>query len=231
MVDLSIIIPCYNEEKNLPLLIDRCERLSKLKHVEVIFVNNGSSDGSAEVFEDLLEPYSNFHCISIETNEGYGNGILVGLNQANGRILSWTHADMQCDPLDVLTGYEYFDNQDVNVFVKGSRYGRPFTDTFFSVSMGIFETILLQTKLWDVNAQPTMFSKSFFDSLNNPPKDFSLDLFVYYQARRVNAKVYKFPVRFGERAFGSSNWNVDWRSKWKFIKRTIIFSLELRKSL
>ncbi len=228
-MELSLVIPCYNEEKNLPALINRCAPLSQFEHIEVLFVNNGSLDGSAEVFSDLLAPYSNFHCISIETNKGYGNGILVGLRHAKGRILSWTHADMQCDPLDALIGYKYFDGRDDNVFVKGLRYGRPVADVFFSFCMGIFETMLLRTKLWDINAQPTMFSRSLFESLNQPPTDFSLDLFVYYQAKLNGAKVYKFPVQFGERAFGSSSWNVDWRSKWKFIKRTITFSLKLRK--
>ena len=85
-MELSLVIPCYNEEKNLPVLINRCAPLSQLEHIEVLFVNNGSSDGSAEVFSDLLAPYSNFHCISIETNKGYGNGILVGLKHAKGRI-------------------------------------------------------------------------------------------------------------------------------------------------
>jgi hypothetical protein len=95
--------------------------------------------------------------------------------------------------------------------------------------MGIFETMLLRTKLWEINAQPTMFNRSLYESLDEPPTDFSLDLFVYYQAKVNGAKVYKFPVQFGERAFGSSSWNVDWKSKWKFIKRTITFSFKLRK--
>ena len=230
-MELSLVIPCYNEEKNLPLLISRCAPLSEIENIEVLFVNNGSSDGSSQVFSDLLAPYSNFHCISIDINEGYGNGILVGLSHAKGRVLSWTHADMQCDPLDVMFGYKYFEGRDDNIFVKGLRYGRPAADVFFSFCMSIFETILLRTKLWDINAQPTMFSRSLFESLNHPPTDFSLDLFVYYQAKFTNATVYKFPVHFGERAFGSSSWNMDWRSKLKFINRTIKFSLKLRKRI
>lgn len=231
LVDLTLVIPCYNEEKNLPLLIAKCAPLSELAHVEVIFVNNGSSDGSDKVFLEMLETYSNFHCVSLDVNLGYGNGILRGLEQAKGRILSWTHADMQCDPLSILDGYEYFKSGNPDVFVKGLRYGRSFTDSFFSFFMGIFETILLRTRLWEINAQPTMFSKVLYDSFSNPPKDFSLDLYVYYYAKQAGARVYRFPVLFGERAFGSSKWNLDWRSKWKFIRRTIVFSLKLRKGI
>jgi len=230
-IDLSLVIPCYNEERSLPLLISKCAPLAQLDHIEVIFVNNGSTDGSAKVFADMLADYPNFYCVSVEVNQGYGNGILSGLDRAKGRVLSWTHADMQCDPMDIMTGYDYFKDQKSNVFVKGARYGRPLADVFFSFCMSIFESILLRTKLWDINAQPTMFSKSFYDSLSNAPKDFSLDLFVYYHAKKVNSLVYRFPVLFGERAFGSSHWNVDWRSKWGFIKRTVDFSLQLRRRL
>lgn len=228
-IDLSIVIPCYNEEKNLPLLISKCAPLAQHDHIEVIFVNNGSTDGSAKVFADILGNYQNFFCVSVEENQGYGHGILAGLEQARGRILSWTHADLQCDPLDIIIGYDYFKGNNTNIFVKGSRYGRPIADVFFTFGMSVFESILLRTKLWDINAQPTMFNKSFYDSLSNPPKDFSLDLFVYYHAKKVNSLVYRFPVLFGKRAFGSSHWNVDWRSKWRFIKRTVNFSLQLRK--
>jgi hypothetical protein len=95
--------------------------------------------------------------------------------------------------------------------------------------MSAFETILLQQPLWDINAQPTMFSRQFFESWNTPPHDFSLDLYAYYQARKQGLRIHRFPVMFGERAHGVSHWNVNWAAKRKFIRRTIDFSLQLRK--
>ena len=97
--------------------------------------------------------------------------------------------------------------------------------------MSIFETVLLRTRLWDINAQPNIFSRSFFESWVNPPHDFSLDLYVYFTARHQGLPVYRFPVEFGERAHGVSHWNVNWAGKWKFIRRTIDFSFELKKRL
>jgi hypothetical protein len=97
--------------------------------------------------------------------------------------------------------------------------------------MSVFETALLKAPLWDINAQPTMFSKAFFDAWEEPPPDFSLDLYAYYQARRASLQVRRFPVYFGERAHGISHWNIDWRSKLKFIRRTARYSMALRKNL
>lgn len=100
-----------------------------------------------------------------------------------------------------------------------------------SVGMSIFETILLRQLLWDINAQPTMFSRNFFESWQTPPYDFSLDLYAYYQARYLKVPIYRFPVHFNKRAHGISHWNINWKAKLKFIRRTIHFSLQLRKEI
>jgi glycosyltransferase involved in cell wall biosynthesis len=228
---LSLIIPCYNEAANLPLLLDRCASLSDLANMEVILVDNGSTDNSAEVLKVLLPKYPHCRSIRVPINKGYGFGILSGLKAAKGNLLAWTHADMQTDPKDVLRGLEIFKERGSAIYVKGQRIQRPLADVIFTIGMSVFETILLRTRLWDINAQPNMFSRSFFESWVNPPHDFSLDLYVYFTARHQGLSVYRFPVEFGDRAYGISNWNVNWAGKWKFIHRTIGFSFELKKRL
>ena len=104
-------------------------------------------------------------------------------------------------------------------------------DVVFTAGMSLFETLLLARPMWDINAQPTMFSRSFFEAWVTPPNDFSLDLYAYYQAHRSGHKVKRFPVRFGPRAQGVSHWNVNWASKRKFISRTVEFSLQLKKKI
>jgi glycosyltransferase involved in cell wall biosynthesis len=227
---LSLIIPCYNEATNLPLLLKRCYFLS-CADVEVILVDNGSTDNSHEVLKKLLPYYPHCRSIRVETNEGYGFGILSGLKAAAGDLLAWTHADMQTDPKDVLKGLEFFQALGLDIYVKGRRIKRPFIDIFFTVGMSIFESALLRTRLWDINAQPNMFSRRFFETWINPPHDFSLDLYVYYTARSQDLPIYRFPVEFSERAHGTSHWNVNWEAKKKFILRTIDFSFELKKRM
>lgn len=229
---LSLVIPCYNEAANLPLLLDRCNSLRGDKGIEVILVDNGSTDNSPEVLARLLPNYPHCRSIRVPVNQGYGYGILFGLRAAQGELLAWTHADMQTDPKDVLRGLEIFKQQKNNhLFVKGQRIKRPLADVFFTIGMSIFETVLLRTRLWDINAQPNMFSKAFFESWVNPPYDFSLDLYVYFTAQNQGLPVHRFPVEFGERAHGVSHWNVNWSAKMKFIRRTIDFSFELKKRL
>lgn len=227
----SLVIPCYNESENLPLLLERCRDVACSGKREVILVDNGSTDTSPSVFKELLPAYPGCRSVRVEKNQGYGFGILSGLRAAKGKILGWTHADMQTDPQDAIRGLTYFEQHGMNCYVKGQRYGRPFADVFFTVSMSLFETVLLCKPLWDINAQPNLFSRSFFESWANPPHDFSLDLYAYYQAYRQGLAIHRFPVCFGERVHGISHWNINWSAKIKFIKRTIDFSMQLRKRL
>ncbi|HVY54070.1 MAG TPA: glycosyltransferase family 2 protein [Gammaproteobacteria bacterium] len=227
----SLVIPCYNEAKNIPLLLERCAKLVAQKPVEVILVDNGSSDDTPDVLRNLLPQYPGCKSVRVDVNQGYGFGILTGLRAASGDVIGWTHADMQTDPIDAVQGFSLFEQHGLNIFVKGKRYGRAWSDTFFTIGMSFFETLLLLMPLWDINAQPTLLSKSFFETWQNPPHDFSLDLYAYYQAKKAKFAVQRFPVYFGKRAHGVSSWNINWAAKFKFIKRTIAFSLRLRGSL
>jgi hypothetical protein len=138
---------------------------------------------------------------------------------------------MQTDPKDLLQAIHIFETNGNQLYVKGKRIGRPLADVIFTIGMSIFETILLRTRLWDINAQPNLFSRSFFESWENPPHDFSLDLYAYFLARHQGLQVRRFPVKFGERAHGVSHWNVNWAAKVKFIRRTVDFSIELKNRL
>jgi len=226
----SLVIPCYNESKNIPLLLERCVALNN-GSIEVILVDNGSTDNTAEVMRELMPKYPHCRSVKVEVNQGYGFGILSGLRQAKGEIIGWTHADLQTDPRDFLEAANYFLNEGNGLFVKGKRFGRPLADIFFTIGMSLFESVLFKGKYWDINAQPTVFSKSFFDTWTTPPSDFSLDLYAYVKAVRSGLVVKRFSVNFGKRAHGVSHWNVNWASKRKFIKRTLDYSLQLSKTI
>ncbi len=138
--------------------------MTRRPDIEVILVDNGSIDNSPEVLQNLLPQYPGCRSVRVEKNQGYGFGILSGLRAATGEILGWTHADMQTDPQDALRGLELFDKHGLDIFLKGRRYGRPLADVVFTLGMSVFETLLLGKPLWDINAQPTMFSRSFFET-------------------------------------------------------------------
>ena len=231
----SLVIPCYNESENLVNLVERCKYLlNERDDIEVIIVDNGSTDNSSEVLAEILLNYHDerLRSIKVKKNLGYGHGILMGLEESYGDILGWTHADLQTDPVDFLKAALLMSKTKDSklVFIKGKRYGRPFLDTCFTWGMSLAEWLILGTRLSDINAQPTVFSREFFVTLKQSPIDFSIDLYFYYEAVRRNAIIKRFPVRFELRSKGEGH-NEKFISKIKYSWKTIIFSLSLRKYL
>lgn len=227
---LSIVIPCYNEKFSIPLILERFNQVIGKRKIDVILVNNGSTDGSEKVFDELLPHYSFAHLVVVKENKGYGYGILQGLKAAEGDYIGWTHADMQTDPKDVVRAYNYLcKTNNKNLFLKGSRKGRPIAEVFFTKGMSLFESVYFGVPLSDINGQPNIFPREFYEKWSNPPLDFSLDLYVFYSARKHHLNIVRFPVEFTNRQFGSSKWNRGLKSKVKFIKKTIKFSYDLKR--
>ena len=231
---LSIVVPCYDEADNIPLILHRFSEVIRRNDIEVVLVDNGSTDDSPQIIKELLPNYPFARTIRVEINQGYGFGIVQGLKACKGDFIGWTHADMQTDPADLLKALDIIEEKgnDKQLYVKGSRKGRPTFDQFFTCGMSLFETLYMGFKLYDINAQPNVFSKEFFDSWQDPPKDFALDLYALYLAQKAKLNIERFDVVFPERIHGESHWNNGsiW-AKWKFIKRTLDFSIKLKKSV
>ena len=229
---VSLVIPCYNEFRNLLPLFERCKKLVAEADAEVILVDNGSSDETAALLASARfasEP--RIRATRVPVNRGYGNGILTGLAEARGEFLGWTHADLQTDPCDVLSALRVLraSGGARDCFLKGSRGGRGALDRAFTTGMSLFERALLGYWMPDINGQPTLFSRDFYRSWRNPPLDFSLDLFAFYAARAAGLEICRFATDFSPRHSGQGH-NDLLRSKLRYSWRTIQYSIDLRRT-
>lgn len=230
---LSIVIPCYNEGENIPLLLEKYGQAIQRDDIEVVLVDNGSTDTTRELLKILGAKYLFLKVVTVPLNQGYGFGILSGLKEAGGEYLGWTHGDLQTSAADVIEALELIEKlgNPQNIYVKGARRDRPLLDRFFSWGMALFETFLLGTVVYEINAQPNIFHRSFLELWRDPPYDFSLDLYALYLGKKAGLRFLRFPVVFSKRAHGQSKWNTGLLGRWKFIKRTVEFSWVLKKRL
>lgn len=230
---LSIVVPCYNEQENVPHIIEKFQAaIPEGFAVEVLLVNNGSTDDSAAVFADALSALGEntpFRVVTVSENKGYGFGILSGLNAAKGNVLAWTHADLQTDPADVFRAYAVYKNaNDPLLVVKGHRLKRKFSEAFFTFGMQLVAALALQSWLSDINAQPKLFSRSFFEKWvrNHAPLDFSLDLYLLYQAKK-HGRITTIPVYFNDRLYGEAKGGGSFKTRIKLIRRTFTYIFKL----
>ncbi len=237
-INLSIVVPCYNEGGNIPPLLNRFDDAMRERGgitTELIVVDNNSKDDTGKIIAaELATGKYPFAKTVFEPRAGYGAAIKKGLSTARGDVLAWTHADLQTDPRDVFRAYdELLSAKAENCIVKGSRVERPLSQVIFSFGMAVIASAVLQKRFFEINAQPKLFYRSSFDKLvgNTAPDDFSLDLYLLYRAKQQGYVVKSIPVKFAVRTFGESKWAFSFSSKIKTILRTIRYIFKLRETI
>lgn len=124
---LSLVVPCYNEEKTLSDIVDRILTLRSEKlALEIIIVDDCSSDRSREIAGKLAAEHPEIVLASHEINQGKGAALRTGFLLASGDFVGVQDADMEYDPADYLIMLEPLLDGRADV-VFGSRYLRPDT--------------------------------------------------------------------------------------------------------
>ena len=219
----SIIIPCYNEEDNIEKLINLLSSKSYLYDIEWIIVENGSKDDTRTLLNNICKDKKNFKLVYIDENQGYGYGILKGLENSNGDYVGWLHADMQVSPDSMLEFIKINElSKETKIFYKGSRKNRRFIEHFFTFFMGVYATLVFQKRLYDIGAIPVLYDRELIKKMKKIPYDFTIETYVYYIAKKENYKIVRLPVNMNERESGLSSWNRGFISRiklsWQLMK-------------
>lgn len=209
MIKYSLVIPFFNEEKNIHIIINQLKNISKKnKSIEFLLVNNGSTDNSKKEFKKSLQYLSKkiFRLKVIKKNIGYGYGIKYGLSKAKGHYVAWTHSDLQTDPKDIIKLIKIINNlpKKHNLFIKGVRKKVNLKKNFQTIAMEVISSYFLGIKIKDINAQPKLMTNNFFKKYikNFAPNDLSFDLYCYSLAIFKKIKVYEVDVLFKKRKYG-----------------------------
>jgi dolichol-phosphate mannosyltransferase len=100
-VDLSLVIPVYNERESLPLLVEEIERALGGGRYEIVAVDDGSTDGSLDVLKVLKRDHPQLHIVAFAANAGQTAAFAAGFAAARGRVIVTLDADLQNDPADI----------------------------------------------------------------------------------------------------------------------------------
>jgi len=225
-MEISIIIPCYNEEDNIPTLTKKISLLKKkFQSFEIIMVDNGSTDKTLKILQNN-NLNNQYKIIIVKKNKGYGFGIKQGLINATKDYVGWIHADN----LNSLIFFDEIEEMKIlmsdNIFIKGLRNEkRQISEYFFTFFLSFFSSIVLRCKLNDINAQPTIFNKRLLKKMNNIPDDFTIDLYVLYFAKKNQQLIKRINVFNEKRIHGESSWNRGLFSKVKLSLQYINYVL------
>src|SRR4029077_9393387 len=100
-VELSLVVPVYNERESLRILVDEIGRALAGRRYEIVAVDDGSSDGSLDELKPLKHDRPELHIVALAANAGQTAAFAAGFRVARGRVVVTLDADLQNDPADI----------------------------------------------------------------------------------------------------------------------------------
>ena len=227
---LSLVLPAYNEAEALPKLVDEINQtLHSIEYVEVIIVNDGSSDDTAEVMQDLvrlhqqgnLEHIHSLLAFNLPSNQGMGAALKLGFQKASQPWVSFLPADGQIAVQELLVAAVSI--KDDTVLVSTAYHNRTYTWQRTVLSKGL--RILSH---WIVGVDVTsegmyLIRKDILHSLPLYSDSFMLNLEIPIRCHRLS-----YPCQLASIAVRARQGGVSSATRWSRIYGTLIDLIRLR---
>jgi len=226
---ISIVIPCFNEGQVVLENINKAIIIGSRLPIEFVFINNGSYDNTANIFNHVKENLPQFiRLITIKNNQGYGFAIKKGISKCSGDYIGWTHGDGQTDLFDIRNAFNVICKSSASGITKGVRVNRPFLDQITSFGLDLLNSIFFLKRIRETNAQPSIYKRCYLNNYKVYSNELFFDIDAYIVARLLGAKEARFTVQFPPRLHGESSWQNNFYSKINFMALTFAHVIKLK---
>jgi glycosyltransferase involved in cell wall biosynthesis len=203
---LSVFFPAYNDSGTIASMVIRAVQAAAelTPDYEVIVVNDGSADATAQIADELARRYPHVRAVHHPRNRGYGGALQTGFRSATKDLIFYTDGDAQYDPseLAVLWGKM---SADVDL-VNGYKISR--SDPFHRIVIGrVYHhvvAILFGLKLRDVDCDFRLMRRSIFDRVRVEKTSGVICLELIKKIQDCGFRIVEVPVHHYHRAFGKS---------------------------
>jgi glycosyltransferase involved in cell wall biosynthesis len=203
---LSIFFPAYNDSGTIASLVITALRTARklTPDHEVIVVNDGSADGTAEILEELASIYPQVRVVHHDRNRGYGGALRTGFASATRELVFYTDGDAQYDPAEMAALWQRFD--DSVDLVNGYKISR--SDPLHRIIVGrIYHytvKLLFGLTVRDVDCDFRMMRRSIFDTVHLEKNSGVICLEMMKKITDAGFRIAEVPVHHYHRAYGKS---------------------------
>jgi|TARA_A200000159_G_scaffold162291_1_gene185898 glycosyltransferase involved in cell wall biosynthesis len=220
MKSLSIIIPIFNEAESLPSLFKELKsEFGNSSSVEIVFVNDGSTDSSQQSIERAILDNSTWKMINLYRNYGKSVALQAGIECSSGEIIGTLDADLQDDPKEIAKLIDLSDKFDLVIGWKKNRLD-PLEKRIASKIFNFFIRVFSGLKIKDSNTGIKIFKREVAESLNLYG---GRHRYIPLLAHQKNFSVGEVAVNHRKRKFGDSKYGSERYKHGFFDFLTILF--------
>lgn len=220
MKSLSIIIPIFNEAESLPSLFKELKsEFGNSSSVEIVFVNDGSTDISQQSIERAILDNSTWKMINLYRNYGKSVALQAGIECSSGEIIGTLDADLQDDPKEIAKLIDLSDKFDLVIGWKKNRLD-PLEKRIASKIFNFFIRVFSGLKIKDSNTGIKIFKREVAESLNLYG---GRHRYIPLLAHQKNFSVGEVAVNHRKRKFGDSKYGSERYKHGFFDFLTILF--------
>ena len=202
---LSVVIPCFNESKTISECISRVQNQSSNFDLEIIVVDDFSSDGSREILELLFKQKQIHSLILHESNMGKGAALRSGFKVATGAIVLIQDADLECDPSEYQSLVEPITRGIADV-VYGSRFlqSNPrkvgsFRKYVANKFLTALSNIFTDLHLTDMETCYKVFRREILNKAHLTENRFGFEPEITHEISRMTVSVAEIPISYNPR--------------------------------
>lgn len=205
-IKLSIIIPCYNEEKTLKIIVEKVKKFSDYEK-EIIIVDDCSIDRTSEVIKSIVMENPDIKIFKHNSNLGKGMAVRTGIKNSNGNIILIQDADLEYDPNDYSNLLKPFVNNDADV-VYGTRFrgGNSIRLHFFwhylaNKILTLITNIFTNLNMSDMETGYKVFKKNVLDDIILKENSFGFEPEITIKLAKKNFIFYEVPISYYGRSY------------------------------